>query len=95
MKFRPLLNQVLIKRVAEEDKTVGGLFIPEAAKEKPARGVVISVGEGSRREDGSRNPPDVSVGDLVLFGKYAGTEIRLEDIDHMLVSEDQILAILD
>ena len=95
MKVRPLHDRVLVKRVAEEGKTSGGLFIPESAKEKPARGLVISVGEGSRREDGSRNTPDVKEGDKVLFGKYAGTEIKLDDTEHMILKEDEILAVID
>ena len=95
MKVRPLHDRVLVKRVAEEAKTSGGLFIPESAKEKPARGLVISVGAGSRREDGTRNTLDVKTGDTVLFGKYAGTEIKLDDTDHMILKEDEILAVLD
>jgi chaperonin GroES len=95
MKVRPLHDRVLVKRVAEEEKTSGGLYIPEAAKEKPARGLVVSVGEGSRRDDGSRVALDVKEGDKVLFGKYAGTEIKLDDQEHMILKEDEILAVLD
>ena len=95
MKVRPLNDRVLVKRVAEEDKTSGGLFIPETAKEKPARGLVVSVGPGTLKDDGTRVALEVKAGDQVLFGKYAGTEIKLDAEEHMILKEDEILAIIE
>ena len=94
MKIRPLHDRLVIKRVAEETKTSGGLFIPDSAKEKPARGKVIAVGEGKRDKDGNRIPPDVKKGDEILFGKYAGTELKLEGEEHIVLREDEVLAVL-
>ena len=93
MKVVPLNDRVLVKRVAEEEKTAGGLYIPDSAKEKPARGKVVAVGPG-RFEGGERVAPQVKKGDEVLFGKYAGTEINLDGADHMILKEDEILAIV-
>lgn len=95
MKVRPLNDRVLVKRVAEEEKTQGGLFIPDSAKEKPARGIIVSVGAGRRDDDGKRIAVDVKAGDQVLFGKYAGTEIKLENVEHMILKEDEILAVIE
>ena len=95
MKVRPLNDRVLVKRVAEEDKTQGGLFIPDSAKEKPARGIIVSVGSGKRDDDGKRIALDVKTGDQVLFGKYAGTEIKLENTEHMILKEEEILAVIE
>jgi chaperonin GroES len=95
MKVRPLNDRVLIKRVAEDEKTSGGLFIPETAKEKPQRGVVISVGKGRRDEDGKFVPLDVKAKDQILFGKYAGTEIKLDGEEHIILKEDEILAVVE
>ena len=95
MKVRPLNDRVLIKRVAEEEKTSGGLFIPDSAKEKPARGVIVAVGPGTLREDGKRTEPDVKKGDEILFGKYAGTEIKFDDVEHLILKEDEILAVIE
>ena len=81
MKVRPLNDRVLVKRLEEEEKTSGGLYIPDSAKEKPQRGVVVAVGKGKLKDDGSRIEPDVAKGDEVLFGKYAGTEISLDGVD--------------
>ena len=94
-KVRPLNDRVLVKRMAEEEKTAGGLFIPDAAKEKPARGVVIAVGQGKSDDSGKRTPLDVKAGDKVLFGKYSGTEIKLDGEEHMILREEEILAVLE
>lgn len=95
MKIRPLHDRLVVKRVAEESKTSGGLFIPDSAKEKPARGVVIAVGEGKRDNDGKRIALDVSKGDEVLFGKYAGTEIKLDGTEHVVLREEDIVAVVE
>ena len=95
MKVRPLQDRVLVKRVESETRTAGGIIIPDTAKEKPLEGIVIAVGEGKRLEDGSRVAPEVSVGERVLFGKYAGTEIKVDGEDHMILKESDILGILE
>jgi chaperonin GroES len=95
MKVRPLNDRILIKRVAEETKTAGGLFIPETAKEKPQRGVVVAVGKGRLLEDGSRVALDVKPKDKILFGKYAGTEIKLDGEEHIVLKEDEILGVIE
>ncbi len=95
MKIRPLNDRVLVKRVAEEEKTKGGLFIPDSAKEKPARGIVVAVGNGKLDDNGKRTPLAVSVDDEVLFGKYAGTEIKLDGEDHMILGENDILGVVE
>lgn len=94
-KVRPLNDRVLVKRMSEEEKTAGGLFIPDSAKEKPAKGVVISAGPGKVDDNGKRTPLEVKAGDKVLFGKYSGTEIKLDGEEHMILREDEILAILE
>jgi len=94
-KVRPLNDRVLVKRMSEEEKTAGGLFIPDSAKEKPAKGVVISAGPGKVDDNGKRTPLEVKSGDKVLFGKYSGTEIKLDGEEHMILREDEILAILE
>jgi chaperonin GroES len=94
-KVRPLNDRVLVKRMSEEEKTAGGLFIPDSAKEKPAKGVVIAVGQGKADDHGKRTPLDVKVGDKVLFGKYSGTEIKLDGEEHMILREEEILAVLE
>jgi len=95
MKLRPLHDRIVITRVPEETKTSGGLFIPDSAKEKPARGKVIAVGEGKRDSEGKRIAPDVKAGDEVLFGKYAGTEIKLDGEAHIVLNESDILAVIE
>lgn len=95
MKIRPLHDRLVVKRVAEETQTSGGLYIPDSAKEKPARGVVIAVGEGKRDDNGNRIKPDVSKGDEVLFGKYAGTEIKLDGAEHIVLREEDIVAVVE
>lgn len=95
MKIRPLHDRLVLKRVQEETKTSGGLFIPDTAKEKPARGVVIAVGQGKRDKDGKRVALDVKEGDEVLFGKYAGTELKLDGEEHIVLREEEVLAVIE
>ena len=93
--MKPLNDRVLVKRLESEEKTAGGLFIPDAAKEKPSKGEVVACGPGKMTADGNRVAMDVKPGDVVLFAKFAGTEIKLDGVDHIILSEDDILAILD
>lgn len=95
MKVRPLQDRVLVKRVESETRSAGGIIIPDTAKEKPLEGIVIAVGLGKHLDDGSRVAPEVKEGDRVLFGKYAGTEIKVDGVDHMILKESDILGILD
>jgi len=95
MKIRPLQDRILVRRVEEESKTKGGIIIPDSAKEKPAEGVVVSVGEGKRMEDGKRMTPDIKAGDRVLFAKYAGTEVKIDDEEHLVMREDDVLGIIE
>ena len=92
-KVRPLHDRVIVKRVAEEEKTAGGIIIPDTAKEKPQEGEVVAVGSG-KREDGKVVPLDVKAGDRVLFSKYSGTEIQLDGGEHLIMREDDILGII-
>ena len=94
MKYRPLHDRVIVKRVEEEDKTSGGIIIPDAAKEKPQQGKVIAVGKGKILENGKVSPLAVKKGDRILFGKYAGTDIKIDDEEHLIMREDDILAII-
>jgi chaperonin GroES len=95
MNLRPLQDRIIVKRVEEETKTAGGLFIPETAKEKPQRGKIVAVGNGKKTEDGKVLPLDVKVGDVVLFGKYAGTEVKVDGDDLLMMREDDILAVVE
>jgi chaperonin GroES len=95
MNVRPLNDRVLVKRLEEETKTAGGLFIPESAKEKPTRGKIIAAGNGKSNDDGVRKALDVKAGDTILFGKYAGTEIKLDGEDLIIMREDDILAVIE
>lgn len=95
MKLKPLNDRVLVKRLESEEKTAGGLFIPDTAKEKPSRGQVIAVGPGKVDEQGKRIPMSVAPGNEVLFNKYAGTEVKLDGIDHLVMREEDILAIVE
>ena len=90
----PLRDRILIKRIGEEEKTKGGIIIPDTAKEKPIQGKVIAVGKGALDKDGKLIPLEVKEGDTVLFGKYAGTEIKIEGTDHLIVLENDILGIV-
>jgi chaperonin GroES len=94
MKIRPLNDRVIVKRVAEEQKTVGGIIIPDTAKEKPQEGKIVAIGPGRRDEDGKRIPPEVKEGDRILFSKYTGTEIKIDGEERIFMREDDILAIL-
>ncbi len=95
MNVKPLQDRILVRRVEEVEKTRGGLFIPDSAKERPAEGNVISVGAGKRNEDGKLFPLDVKVGDRVLFAKYAGSEIKVGGVDHIIIREDEVLGIVE
>lgn len=95
MKLKPLNDRVLVKRLESEEKTAGGLYIPDTAKEKPSKGQVVAVGPGKIAENGSRVAMAVKKGDEVLFNKYAGTEIKLDGVDHLVMREGDILAIID
>ena len=95
MKVKPLYDRVLVKRLTEEERTKGGIIIPDTAKEKPYEGEVIAVGEGKLLDNGEIRPLAVKVGDRVLFGKYAGTEIKINDEEHLILREDDILAIIE
>ena len=95
MKIKPMNDRVLVLRVKEEQKTAGGIIIPDTAKEKPQEGKVVSVGPGKMGDDGKHSVPDVKVGDRVLFGKYAGTEIKIDGVEHVFMREDDILGVLE
>jgi chaperonin GroES len=94
MSFRPLHDRVLVRRVEAEEKTAGGIIIPDSAKEKPAEGVVVSVGSGARSENGTVTPLDVKAGDRVLFGKWSGTEIKVAGEDLLIMKESDILGVI-
>ena len=93
-KFRPLQDRLLIKRIEKEERSAGGIIIPDSAKEKPQEGEVVAIGNGKRLESGQLQPLDVKPGDKVLFGKYAGSEITLEGTEHLILREDEVLGIL-
>ena len=95
MKIRPLHDRILVKRIDEEETTKGGIIIPDTAKEKPQEGRVIAVGKGKVADDGNVTPLDVKKGDRILFSSYAGTEITLEGDEHLIVREDDVLAICE
>jgi chaperonin GroES len=95
MKVKPLNDRILVRRLEQEEKTPGGLFIPDTAKEKPLQGRVIAVGTGKVLDDGSRRILDVKEGDRILFGKYAGTEIKINDQEHLILREDDIFGIIE
>jgi chaperonin GroES len=95
MKIRPLHDRIIVKRLEEKDKTKGGIIIPDTAKEKPMEGKVIAVGKGKILDDGKLQTLDVKVGDRVLFGKYSGTEVKIEDEEHLIMREDDILGVIE
>jgi chaperonin GroES len=95
MKIRPLQDRVIVKRIEEEEKTKGGIIIPDTAKEKPQEGKVIAVGKGKVTEEGKVIPLDVKAGDRILFGKYSGTEIKIEGEEHLIMREEDILGIIE
>ncbi|RMH42741.1 MAG: co-chaperone GroES [Deltaproteobacteria bacterium] len=95
MKIRPLGDRILVKRVEEEEKSAGGIIIPDTAKEKPIQAKVIAVGNGRLDKNGKRQPLEVKEGDRVLFSKYGGTEVKLDGEEHLILREDDVLAVLD
>jgi len=95
MKVRPLQDRVIVKRIAEEEKTKGGIIIPDTAKEKPSEGDVIAVGSGKANDKGQIRALDVKKGDRVLFGKYSGSEIKVDGVDHVILREDEILGVIE
>ena len=95
MKIRPLHDRLIVKRLEEEERTKGGIIIPDTAKEKPIEGRVIAVGDGKSKEDGTKIPPEIKKGDRVLFAKYAGTEIKIDGEEHLMMKEDDIVAIIE
>lgn len=95
MKIKPLNDRLLVQRMEEESKSTGGIFIPDTAKEKPQKGKVIAVGPGKIGDDGRRTPLDVKAGDRILFSKYAGTEIKIDGVEHLFMREDDVLGILE
>jgi chaperonin GroES len=95
MKLRPLQDRIIVQRVEEESKTKGGIIIPDSAKEKPAEGIVISVGKGKVAEDGKLIPMEVKTGDRILFGKYSGTEVKVEGEEYLIMREDDVLGIIE
>jgi chaperonin GroES len=95
MNIKPLHDRVIVQRIEEEEKTKGGIIIPDTAKEKPVEGKVVAVGEGKILEDGKRQPLEVKKGDKVLFGKYAGTDIKIDGEEHLIMREDDIIAIVE
>jgi chaperonin GroES len=94
MNVRPLHDRLIIQRLDEGEQTIGGIIVPDSAKEKPQRAKVFAVGQGKVREDGSRQPPDVKDGDTILFGKYSGQEIKIDGEDYLIMREDEVLAVL-
>lgn len=94
-KIRPLQDRLIVERIESEEKTAGGLYIPDSAKEKPQQGRVLAVGKGRVREDGTIQPLDLKAGDKILFGKYAGTEIKIEGEDYLIMREDDVLGVLE
>ena len=95
MNFRPLHDRVLVRRVEAEEKTAGGIIIPDSAKEKPQEGEVVSVGTGIKAEDGTVTPLDVKAGDRILFGKYSGSEIKVEGEECLILREDEVLGVIE
>ena len=94
MKFRPLHDRVLVRRVAQEEKTAGGIIIPDTAKEKPMEGEVVAVGDGARTEDGKIQPMAVKAGDRILFGKWSGTEVKMDGEELLIMKESDIMGVV-
>ena len=95
MKFRPLYDRILVERVESEEKTKGGIIVPDTAQEKPQQGKVIAVGQGKRLEDGKLVPLEVKAGDTILFGKYSGSEITIESNEYLIMKEDDVLGLVE
>jgi chaperonin GroES len=95
MNVRPLHDRIIVQRVDEGEQQIGGIIIPDSAREKPQKGKVLAVGDGKMTEEGTRIPLDVRSGNLILFGKYSGQEIKLDGVDYLIVKEDEVLAVID
>jgi len=95
MKIRPLGDRILVKRIKEDEKTKGGIFIPDTAKEKPQEGKIVAVGKGKMTEAGKLVPPEVKAGDTILFGKYSGSEVKVDGEEHMIMREEDVLGVLE
>jgi chaperonin GroES len=95
MNVRPLQDRLLVRRIEEAETSQGGIIIPDSAKERPLQGTVLSVGAGKRLDDGKLVAPDVKAGDTILFGKYAGTEIKLDGVEHLILREDEVLGVVE
>jgi len=95
MKVKPLHDRIIVKRLEEEEKTKGGIIIPDTAKEKPFGGKVIAVGDGKIKEDGTKLPMELKKGDRILFSKYAGTDVKIDGEDHLIMKEDDVLAVIE
>jgi chaperonin GroES len=95
MKFRPLHDRVLVRRLEGEEKTAGGIIIPDTAKEKPMEGEVVAIGPGARSEDGKLHPLDVKVGDRILFGKWSGTEVKIEGTEYLILKESDVMGVIE
>jgi chaperonin GroES len=95
MKFRPLHDRVLVRRLEGEEKTAGGIIIPDTAKEKPMEGEIVAVGPGARSEDGKLHPLDVKVGDRILFGKWSGTEVKIEGAEYLILKESDVMGVIE
>ena len=95
MKMKPLYDRVLVKRFEEKEQKKGSIIIPDTAKEKPMEGKVVAVGAGAVNKEGKRTPLEVKVGDRILFGKYAGTEIKIDDTEHVILREDEVLGVIE
>jgi|TARA_Y100000588_G_C13690569_1_gene684265 chaperonin GroES len=95
MKFRPLHDRVLVRRIDEEEKSAGGIIIPDTAKEKPSEGKIVAVGSGARNEKGEITPLDVQAGDLILFGKWSGTEVKVDGEDLLIMKESDVMGVID
>lgn len=95
MNLKPLHDRILVKRTEEEEKTKGGIIIPDTAKEKPAEGKIVAVGNGKTADDGKLIPLEVKVGDLILFGKYSGTEVKVEGEEYLIMREDDVLCVIE
>jgi chaperonin GroES len=95
MKIRPLQDRIIVKRIEEEDKTKGGIIIPDTAKEKPMEGEVIAAGTGKILENGKKQPLEVKTGDRILFGKYGGTEVKIDGVEHLIMREDDVLGVIE
>ncbi len=94
MKFRPLHDRVVVEPLEQEEKTAGGIIVPDTAKEKPVQGKVVAIGPGTRDEDGALQPPDVKKGDTILYGKYSGTEVKIDDKELLIMRESDIMGVL-